>query len=125
MCAADLKPASRSPLFLGFAFLDVAALEDRRCLGAHRLLDGGDVGQHLVLHLDQPRRVACLLLGGRRDRRDLVALVHDLLAGLELGERRLHAGRLLAAEKSIDTTRAWAWGDRRMRACSMPGPLMS
>ena len=95
MCAADLKPASRSPLSSASPSLMLPPSKTAGAPACSARALGGDVGQHLVLHLDEAQRVAGLLLGGRRDRRDLVALVHRLLAGLEHGERRLHAGRLL------------------------------
>ena len=85
----------------GVARLDVAVLEHLRSALAQRQRFGRDVRQHLVLHLDQPQRVVGLLLGGRGERRDFLALEHDLGAGLEHGHDGLHARGLLR-DRQVD-----------------------
>ena len=79
---------------LRLAFLDVAVLEDRRRTLAHRERDGRDMGQHFVLDLDQPQRILCLLLGRGGDGRNLIALEHQLFAGLGDRQHRLYSRRL-------------------------------
>ena len=93
MTSASLKPASASPLWkytrlatfdglVGFGSTvrrEQVLVQDRRIV-RHRRLDVDDVGQHLVLDVDQvERRVADRLRDGR-NRGNRVALIQCLVA---------------------------------------------
>jgi hypothetical protein len=110
---------------LRLAFRDVAVLEDLRRAVLQRLGDVRDVRQHLVLHLDQAQRVACLLFRRRGDRGDSSPWYITSLPGSMTFIAAFTPGAFCAAVRSIDTTRACGCGERRMRPCSWPGRLMS
>ena len=88
-------------------------------VAGQRLLDDGDVRQHLVLDLDQPRRVDRVFFGVGGDRRDLVALEHHAVVLRVAGSRQTSAaltpGARFAADRSTETTRACGCGERTMR----------
>ena len=106
--------------FLRLPLPDVAAGEHLRRVPGERLIDADDVRQHLVLDLDQPRRVDRVFLGVGGDRRDLVPLEHHDVglrrpAGSRCTSAALTPGARCAAERSTDTTRACGCGERTMR----------
>jgi hypothetical protein len=78
---------------------DVAARKRLRRAGTHRLLDGGERLEHLVLHLDQPHRIPGNLLRRRGDGGDFLPLVVDHrlggIGGILDDERGLHTRQLL------------------------------
>ena len=80
---------------VGVAFLDIPALEHGRRVRPQRQRLGGDVSEHVVLHLDQPQRVTGLLFGRRGNSRDFIALIHHLATGVDHGKGRLHSRRFL------------------------------
>ena len=95
MWAADLKPASRSPLSSASPAL---MLPPSKTAGAPACTARATVatcGSTWYCTLDQAQRVLCLLFGGGRHGGDLVSLVHRAFARLENGERGLHSRRLL------------------------------
>ena len=73
----------------------VAAHEDDRRVGRHRLLDVGQMRQRLVAHAHKARGVLCALFGVGGHGGHRITLIHALRADLFVHERGLHARRLL------------------------------
>ena len=148
---ADLElDALRDVRGLGRRRLDAArdhVFEQQRRVGLHRLVDVDDVRQHLVVDLDQRERLVGDRLADRRDGRDRVAFIEDLLARHDVarhvpeilrdalgadvfeflvgevlgGDHRLDAGQRLCF-RGVDRADArMRVGRAQMRPSSMPG----
>ena len=93
-----LEAAGEVARLLRLALADVAACEHRRRVAGQRLIHQDDGRQHVVLNLDQPRRVNRVLLGIGRHCGDLVTLEHHGIA--------LRVGRIAPHDRGFDTRRA-------------------
>ena len=116
-------------------------LHDRGA-GLHRLVHIGNVGKLFVSDLDRLKRGLGNGRRGRGDGGDGMAIVQRLVPGhavvLHIAERVIHVqgksaavttartpGIAAAAEVSMATIRAWAWGERRIAPVNIPGADMS
>ena len=129
MMSALAKPASMSPSLRGqhggdvgrlgrrrrHALGDLVLVQQRR-VGLHRLLDVDDVGQHLVVDLDQLQRllgdrlrrggdggdgvaVVQHLLARHHAARDVAEVDHQLAGG---GDQDGHVGEIVAGDDGLD-----------------------